>query len=196
LLKVTGLWFALCLSTAAAVIACVPAEADERRPKKQKRDRQREKEVRKEKLDKKKRQERKESGSSQEEEEEDAEQRGSRKRGGCVSGRFSLLLVRCPVGRLLMLLAMGARRVKHKVTRRAELAGTATFAGAGEPRQRRAATQEDATRRAADRMAMREELSRLWEGLLDAQQGDCMVSRCCSRTAKTCFSHQHLMCFW
>lgn len=25
-------------------------------------------------------------------------------------------------------------------------------------------------------MAMREELSRLWEGLLDAQQGECLVS--------------------
>lgn len=30
-------------------------------------------------------------------------------------------------------------------------------------------------RRAAERAAMREELSRLWEGLLDAQQGDCLV---------------------
>lgn len=31
-------------------------------------------------------------------------------------------------------------------------------------------------RRYADKQALREELTRLWTGLLDAQQGDCLVS--------------------
>jgi len=30
-------------------------------------------------------------------------------------------------------------------------------------------------RRAADRQVLREEMTRLWTGLLDAQQGDCLV---------------------
>lgn len=44
-------------------------------------------------------------------------------------------------------------------------------------------------RRAAERAAMREELSRLWEGLLDAQQGDCLVSQ--AHKGGTTHTHTH-----
>lgn len=66
--------------------------------------------------------------------------------------------------------------------------------GAGEPRQRRAATQDDPMRRAAERQAMREELSRLWEGLLDAQQGDCMVRHSKKDCPRRPFG-QHFNCY-
>lgn len=49
--------------------------------------------------------------------------------------------------------------------------------GAGESRQRRAAAEETPMQRAVERAALREELARLWTGLLDAQQGECLVRR-------------------
>lgn len=53
-----------------------------------------------------------------------------------------------------------------------------THAGAGSGRQRRAqAVQEDPMKRYADKQALREELTRLWSGLLDAQHGDCLVRK-------------------
>lgn len=105
---------------------CGPAEADEGRPKKQKRDRKRDKEARKEKKDKKKRQERKESGSSEEEEEEesDAEQRGGRKRGGLVLRTVlstSDAVFSAPP--LLMRLAMLVKRVDSNPASSVDLAG-------------------------------------------------------------------------
>lgn len=50
-------------------------------------------------------------------------------------------------------------------------------------------------RRAAERAAMREELSRLWEGLLDAQQGDCLVSQAWGGTTHTHSKQQQRRCW-